>query len=570
MRFFALAADFDGTIANEGRVEDATLAALQAVATSGRKLVLVTGRQVDDLLRVFPEAATFDLVVGENGAVLYEAASKETTLLSEPVNDAFYSALTGRVAGPVTRGRVIVATSEPHEVAAIEVIRELGLELQVIFNKGAVMVLPSGVSKATGLAHALGRLGLSPHNVAGVGDAENDHAFLTLCELSVAVGNALPAVKETAGLVLRRENGAGVRQLAAMLIDDDLAATAKRASNYVISLGRTPRGADVRLPVHGTNALFAGSSGGGKSTLAKTFLERLFDLRYQFCVIDPEGDYEDFEAAVVLGDRTHTPTALEILQVLSDPAQNAVVNMLGVGMGDRPAYFNALLSELQSLRARTGRPHWLLVDEAHHVMPSGNKAGTLTLPQNLSNMVCISHQPEAVLGQALQLISHVFAVGDDPLGSIAAFAGAIGEDTPQEPRGRYERGRALHWQRGTGTVRVFEVAATRFEHRRHRRKYAEGDLGDELAFYFRGPEGKLNLKAQNLALFDQTAAGVDDETWLYHLRRGEYSSWFRNTIKDEDLAAEVERVESRRRLSAASTRRLVRAALAARYTLPSA
>ena len=48
----------------------------------------------------------------------------------------------------------------------------------MIFNKGAVMILPSGVNKATGLAAALEELGLSPHNVVGVGDAENDHAFL--------------------------------------------------------------------------------------------------------------------------------------------------------------------------------------------------------------------------------------------------------------------------------------------------------------------------------------------------------------------------------------------------------
>ena len=62
----------------------------------------------------------------------------------------------------------------------LEAIRDLGLELQVIFNKGAVMVLPSGVNKATGLDAALDELGLSPHNVVGVGDAENDHAFLAL------------------------------------------------------------------------------------------------------------------------------------------------------------------------------------------------------------------------------------------------------------------------------------------------------------------------------------------------------------------------------------------------------
>src|SRR6266446_10126510 len=51
---------------------------------------------------------------------------------------------------------------------------------------------------------------------------------------------------------------------------------------------------------------------------------------------------------------------------------------------------------------------------------------------------------------------------------------------------------------------------------RHSRKYAEGELGEDKSFYFRGQEGSLNLRAQNLVLFLQIAEGVDDGTWLYH------------------------------------------------------
>jgi HAD superfamily hydrolase (TIGR01484 family) len=93
----------------------------------------------------------------------------------------------------------------------LEVIKALGLELQVIFNKGAVMVLPSGTNKATGLKAALKEVGLKPEEVVGVGDAENDHAFLELCGCAVAVGNALPAVKDRAHLVTEATHGAGVR-----------------------------------------------------------------------------------------------------------------------------------------------------------------------------------------------------------------------------------------------------------------------------------------------------------------------------------------------------------------------
>src|SRR5205823_4267005 len=97
---------------------------------------------------------------------------------------------------PLSVGQVIVATWHPHEQAVLDTIRDLGLELQVVFNKGAVMILPSGVNKATGLLAALNSLGLSPHNAVAIGDAENDHALLAACECGVAVANALPSVKE--------------------------------------------------------------------------------------------------------------------------------------------------------------------------------------------------------------------------------------------------------------------------------------------------------------------------------------------------------------------------------------
>ena len=117
---------------------------------------------------------------------------------------------------------MIVATWEPHEKTVLEAIRDCGLELQVIFNKGAVMVLPAGVNKATGLRAALAELNLSPHNAVGVGDAENDHAFLNICECAVAVANALPAVKERADIVTFADHGAGVTELIDEMLADDL------------------------------------------------------------------------------------------------------------------------------------------------------------------------------------------------------------------------------------------------------------------------------------------------------------------------------------------------------------
>ncbi|WDT82345.1 MAG: HAD-IIB family hydrolase [Candidatus Manganitrophus sp.] len=142
MRYYALATDYDGTLATEGRVDEATLEALERLRNSGRRLILVTGRELDELLQVFPQVDLFESVVAENGALLYRPATREIKLLAEAPPERFAQSLRARGVGPLSVGRVIVATWTPHETAVLETIRELGLELQVIFNKGAVMVLP--------------------------------------------------------------------------------------------------------------------------------------------------------------------------------------------------------------------------------------------------------------------------------------------------------------------------------------------------------------------------------------------------------------------------------------------
>src|SRR5262249_31552860 len=207
----------------------------------------------------------------------------------------------------VSVGPAAVATSEPHETAALKAIRDLGLEMQVIFNKGAVMILPSGVNKATGLKAALHELGLSPHNAVGIGDAENDHAFLSLCECSVAVANALPVIKEEADLGTRGDHRAGVIKLCHALLRDDLRELEPKVLPHSRLLRAREGGEELRVRPFGVNVLIAGGSGSGKSTLAGGFLERLAEHGYQFCIIDPEGDYSTFEGAVDLGDNRRAP-----------------------------------------------------------------------------------------------------------------------------------------------------------------------------------------------------------------------------------------------------------------------
>jgi|FLYL01.1.fsa_nt_gi HAD superfamily hydrolase (TIGR01484 family) len=567
MRYVALAVDYDGTIARDGRVDEATLAALERVRDSGRRLLLVTGRRLDDLRAHFDRLDLFDRVVAENGALLYRPASDEQEVLGEPPPQELVAALHARGVTPLSVGASVVATWSPHESAVLEAIHELGLEREIVFNKGAVMVLPPGVNKASGVMAALRELRLSPHNVAGIGDAENDHAFLALCECSAAVANALPAVKERADVVTRGDHGAGVEEFIEQLLATDLAELAWRSPRHQTMLGRRDDGSEYTVPSQGVNILFTGSSGAGKSTAAQGLLERLRDRGYQFLVIDPEGDYQQFEGTVCLGDRRSEPRPDEVLQLIEAPEQNVVANLLGVGLADRPAWFAGILPRINELRTATGRPHWVVVDETHHLMPTEWAPAPMMLAKEMRGMIYITVHPDLVSPQVLGDVDILVTVGRRPGAVIAGFCKTIGEAAPDAPQDDLPSGRALVWNRRTGELAELEVAPPRQELRRHDRKYAEGDLGPERSFYFRGPRGELNLRAQNLMLFLQIGEGVDEETWLHHLRSGDYSRWFREAVKDPGLADAVEGLEQSG-APAEELRRAVRALVEERYTLP--
>jgi hydroxymethylpyrimidine pyrophosphatase-like HAD family hydrolase len=569
MRYLALCTDYDGTIAHHGAVDAPTIDALERLVASGRHLVLVTGRELDDLQRVFPRLDLFERVVAENGALLYTPATREERLLTEPPSQPLVDALRASGVDPLSVGRCIVATWEPHDRAVLDAIRELGLELHVVFNKGAVMVLPSGVNKATGLVAALDDMGLSPRNAVGVGDAENDHAFLTLCECAVAVANALPSLKDQADIVTARDHGAGVAELIDEMLADDLANRAARLARHRIVIGTDAQGRSLALDPYASRVLVAGTSGGGKSTVAKGLIERIAQRGYSFCIVDPEGDYENLPGAVTLGSAQRAPGADEAMQLL-EKRQNAVLNLVGLPLEDRPSYFLSLLPRIAALRARTGQPHWLFLDETHHLLPATLQSVERTLPERLDSVAMISVHPEAIAPVALAGVNAAVVIGRDAADTLRRIGAATGQsidppagETPLEP------GEALVWAHDAAPqpVRV-RTQPTRMEHRRHHRKYAEGELPPDRSFYFRGPDNKLNLRAQNLIVFLQMADGVDDDTWLHHLRRGDCSRWFAEDIKDESLAREAQRIEAMADVEAAQSRKLMREAIEREYTLP--
>jgi energy-coupling factor transporter ATP-binding protein EcfA2 len=448
----------------------------------------------------------------------------------------------------------------------IEVIRAMGLELHIIFNKGAVMVLPAGINKAAGMAAALADLGLSAANVVGVGDAENDHAFLQACGCSAAVANALPTVKEECDIVLENHHGAGVAELIELILRSDVRMLP--AKRHGILVGEDTAGTDVYLEPHRGAVLIAGTSGIGKSTLATALTERMLEKSLEFCVFDPEGDYGELEGAVSVGDARNAPSLDESLALLRKLSANVVVNTQALRVEERPTFFAKILPPVLGLRARTGRPHWLIIDEAHHVLSAARQDVGQVIPEHAPAVIFITVHPESMLPTALKRVEYVLALGPESAKVIDVFCDTVGEPCPP-PAARPAQDEILFWERrppmrarrGEGDTPAAGAQPPCAQVRRRR-----AAQGDELLFP--RPRQPPNLRAQNLMLFAQIAEGVDDLTWEHHRKAHEYSGWFRRVIKDEQLTAEAEAAEDDETLDAAESRRRIIEAVHRRYTAP--
>jgi hypothetical protein len=310
--------------------------------------------------------------------------------------------------------------------------------------------------------------------------------------------------------------------------------------------------------------LVTGSSGGGKSTIVTAVLEQVREQGYQFCVVDPEGDYEELADSVVVGDAKQAPRLRQVAELLARPEANAVVNLLALDSIERPPFVGNLLPSLTKLRAESGRPHWIVLDEAHYCLPANWDPALVTLPQELSAIIAVTVHPEEIASELLSMVSIVLAVGEGAQQAIRRFCQSVGQTIPETPR--LDAGQALLFDRKSGVVCIINPAQPREKHMRHLRKYADGKLGEDKSFYFRGPRSALNLRAYNLSSFLHLAGGVDEATWVHHLRDGAYSRWFRDMIKDDELARQASEVETDRTLSAADSRARIKELIESRYT----
>ena len=565
-----LACDYDGTIADGGRCSPDVVEALARVRESGRKVLLVTGRMLPDLRSVCPDVdRMFDAVVAENGALLYFPETREARALGGTPEPALVEELRRRGV-PFDLGSSIIATTEAYADASLAAIRDTGVERTLVFNKGALMLLPGGVTKGTGLDAALTVLALSAHNMVGIGDAENDHAFLAMSECAVAVADAIPALRERADYVTRAPGPRGVIEFLHEHLVNDLAALIPRLMRHRLIIGETGDGEPLTISPHEARLLIVGPSATGKSTLTGLLVERLLESGRSVLLIDPEGDYQSFaelERVVVLGGSSERvlPTPDELRQLLHQPRTSLVLNLSAMTRAEKVAYAIKALGAVALVRSTTGLPHWLILDEAHHIVPADGSPVAELLRAGAESL-CMSTLDVSELAPEVRGLPNVVAATELAAFTAATRAAASGRPPSLAGPPLAQAEAAIAWLGAESRAQRFRVGKRRVQHRRHVRKYTEGVLPPDRSFYFRGPAGALNLRASNLVRFVELAEGVDEPTWAWHLRQHDYSTWARQQIKDDELAGALAAVETAN-LPPAESRRRALDEIRARYTV---
>jgi hydroxymethylpyrimidine pyrophosphatase-like HAD family hydrolase len=515
-RIRAIGIDFDGTLTDEDRPAEETLASLQQARAAGIRLVLVTGRILAELRGVFPDAANFfDAMVLENGAVLARRRSVRPLVAAVPLE--LDEALLHRDV-PFRRGQVLLATTRPYAPVVLEEISRLGLDCALVQNRGELMVLPAGVTKGTGLSAALAGLGVSPHDAAGIGDAENDHSLLNACEIGVAVANAVPALKAHADLVLAEPAGRGV---VSFLRGPWLSGEQPiHSGRWQVTIGRFPDGSPVLVPSSGVNVLFTGKTLVGKSFAAGLFAERLLARRYSLCVIDPEGDHlglGGLHGCMIVGGREPLPRPEQLSELFQPTFSSVVVDLSQHPRAQRTGETVRLLAALQRQREESGFPHWIFVEEAHTALEPDGPACAGFLPDQ-KGFCLITFQPDHLCEKAGQSIDLVITVE----GPGHARLLRRGEDPP---------GRAF----------AFEERIT--GHVRHRHKYLHADLPTERRFFFCGGDGETGRSAGNLEEFKDELRVCPPGVLRHHVPRHDFSRWVLDVIQDSELGRRVRMIE---------------------------
>jgi hydroxymethylpyrimidine pyrophosphatase-like HAD family hydrolase len=553
MRFQALALDYDGTLATHDRLGDGVAAALERARRAGLRLILVTGRTFFELTRVCGRLDLFDAVVAENGGVLHYPTDDAICDEGPPPPPRLIAALDRRSI-PFQTGRVIIGTGHSYEAAVSVAMTEAGIDRRFVRNRAALMLLPAGVSKGSGVRRAMRQLGLSFHDVLAIGDAENDLDLFAACGYAACPGNALAEVAALADWVLPGDAGAAVgRAIAGPILGGTL--PPPRSARERIELGWARATSEpVTVPARDVNLLVHGDSLSGKSWLAGGLVERLVGRAYATCVIDPEGDYQGLadSAGVTwmeVGDAREWDAVIAVLA--RDPAASVVADLSAVPHDRKMALIRQGLRAITDCRARGGRPHWTVLDEAHYWL---HEQGVEDEAMGLAHKgLCLVTYKASWLRQTIldSVDFFVFGRTTSPseravLGSVlerrgardaAALVNALPELTPPE---------FVVVPAEAGAVARHFVAPPRTtRHVRHLGKYADRPVAPHEAFFFRRADGRPAGVADTLRGFGARLAQAEDDTLAYHAGRGDFSRWIADVFVDRRLAARVRKIERR-------------------------
>ncbi|MBZ5628405.1 MAG: HAD hydrolase family protein [Acidobacteriia bacterium] len=549
MKFGVLVLDYDGTIAVDGVLDPDVRSAIAEARAAGVVVVLATGKILRDLRREAGDLGFVDAIVAENGAVLAFPGSGYSSVLAASPPSAFVDALRQRGI-PISVGECVVEAPASAAYEVLSVLREMRLSLVPVFNRDRLMVLPDGVSKATGLRVALFDLRLSSHNAIAIGDAENDHRMLEMCEIGAAVEWGSQALKAAADEVV---HGSGPPDVASYIrrLVHSRSLLPSRVGRRRLLLGHDCEGWPMELSFRGRNLLIAGDPKSGKSWVTGLLCEQLAFYRYCVCVIDPEGDYTGLEVlpgVTVLGGDSPPPRSHELLRALRHPDMSVVIDLSRLTHAEKSEYMQSLLPALALVRRRTGLPHRIVVDEAHYFLQGPEAADLLDL--ELAGYILVTYKVGRLDRRVLDATETILVtLTTDPneVKTLAALCRV--KDREEEwgvTLGQLHLGEAAVLTGGEGAecgLRRFRLAPRLTSHVRHREKYLDVPILRGQAFVFVSSRGSSGQQARSLREFVDVVAATPATELHGHLRRGDFSRWVENVFGDHHLASRLRQLE---------------------------
>lgn len=560
MRLRVIATDYDGTIAQDGVLSTSVREAIHQARQRGVLVVIVTGRILSELRNVAGCLDFVDGVVAENGAIV-NLPNGHTILLGRPPPMSLITKLTRRGID-FKVGRCVVEMDAEFADVAISLIRELELPLSITFNRGRMMLLPPSISKAGGLRELLNTLGVSVHNTIGIGDAENDHELLNVCEHGVAVSWGSERLKRAACSVIEGDGPVAVGRYIER-VSAELTLPPARVRQRKLVLEEIDGQPPLQISIQGRNVLVAGDTRSGKSWLAGLFIEQQILMGYTVYVFDPEGDYTSLSAlpnTVVLGGGRFLPHGDDLTMLLAQGI-NVVLNLSHLDHPSKMGYVQHHLSLVAAHRRKRGFPHRILLDECHYFL-NGLQDQDL-LDTQLHAYTLVTYRPSELPASLRKLIDVVVVsrlaeqVEVDALRELLNDHGHSDLDSEDwyEPLANLAINEAVllpPTEELGGKLRRFVVAPRLTTHVRHRTKYFDTPVreGREFVFTHRGqPVGAFATTLRQLA---PLAQHVGADALAGHCQHHDFSRWIAGLFCDHDLAHDVRQLESMHQRSAST------------------